>query len=934
MFEVIAAFREVMLRRPEAIALAQVNDEDLIEQLSYDALERQSGSLAIRLQNMGIREGEVVGLSCGRSIAHVIAMLALWKVHAAFVSLDPSLPSPRRQRIVEKANVRLFIDASLHISIEESGDAPLDLDLDLAYVCFSSGSTGEPKGIAVSHVGIVPMLAAQIEAFAMRPTSRALWLYSPSFDASISDIGTALLGGATLFISTRDLLQDTSALFDVLRTHRITHLDLPPSLLRHVALASLPALECVILGGESADVREVEQLAVHKRVINVYGPTEATVCTSLVHCDTTWTRPTIGHALPHIRYRIEGGDEGELWIAGPCLALGYLQDDALTASRFVMHEGERYFRTGDLVRRTRGAHGFEILGRLDRQRKIDGKIASPEEVERAFRELLGLDVCVVSTSESPFRLVAFITTEHDAPALREQLAAHLPPHLVPSRFVQYALPRNTSEKVDLQTLVAKADALFPPATPPLRSSSDALLAQLAGRTISGEMTLDALGLSSLDRVQLLASLRNEGRAISCALMRDATIDQIWSAPVEQDAATTLELTNALRGIAIEANSTRSRKASTKTIFITGATGFFGRHWLGDVLTHTPDHVICLVRAKSENAAIQRLFAKIELATRAHRTRIEVVVGDVADDHFGLSQSAYEALASRVDHVVHSAASMSVVESRQSLWNVNVLGTARVLDFVHHGSPKSLDYISTLAVLASTDRRDATFDETDDASTECRVFGGYAQTKWAAEQLVRRTLNASAQPVRIHRLGLLVGNFADSDWLSTTLRGLVQVGAYPTDLDPELAFDVTPVLDAARACHALRDAPSGTFHLRGRTLLFRDLVRLLATLGHPLAAVSRSTFRNLLAAYPGLATSTLQLAFERTSQEHAGFDLFLATRRTFAMTQTSTALALRKVPTPSLRDAALKALLRDILDTKGDQHCLPATRHVRRRRAHE
>ena len=756
MVEFITAFREVVLRSPEAIALRQIDDEGLVEQLSFEALDAQSTSLAQTLQNMGIREGEVVGLSCGRTIAHIIAMLALWKLRAAFVTLDANLPAPRRRRIAEKADVRLFVDASLHVSVD--GAPYAQCNPAVAYVCFSSGSTGEPKGIAVSHAGIVPMLNAQVEAFVMQSTSRALWLYSPAFDASISDIGTALLSGATLFIHTRDLLEDAASLVEALRTHANTHIDLPPSLLGHVPLATLPELHCVILGGESADVREVQRLAVHKRVINVYGPTEATVCTSLVHCGATWTQPTIGHALPHIRYRIDGDDEGELWIAGACLALGYLQDDVLTASRFVMHEGERFFRTGDLVRRACDVHGFEILGRVDRQRKIDGKIASPEEVERTLREVLGLEACVVATSAMPHRLVAFISAEHDDHALRESLATHLPAHLIPSRFVRHALPRNLSGKVDLRALVAVADALFHLAPTHAQSSSYALLTDVAGRAISGEMTLDALGLSSLDRVRLLA----EGRSISSALIRDASIDEIWNAPIALDAATTEELIDALPKAVIQGSPTRLRDAETKTVFITGATGFFGRHLLRNVLTHTSDRVICVVRAANEASAKQRLLTPLDLVDPAQLARVEVVVGDVAEDHFGLSPSDYEALASRVDHVVHSAASMSVVESRESLWNVNVGGTARVLAFVQHGSSKSLDYISTLAVLASTNRNDETFYETDDASSECRVFGGYAQSKWAAEQLVRRAPTQSSHPVRIHRLELLVGNFADSN----------------------------------------------------------------------------------------------------------------------------------------------------------------------------
>jgi len=941
MVDFIAAFRAVARRTPKAIALAQMDETGLVDRISYEALGARSTALATRLQSMGIREDEVVGLSCGRSIEHIIAMLALWQLHAAFVTLDASHPAPRRERIIAKTSVRFFIDASLQISREgsrrttsmnERGAATHHGGL--AYVCFSSGSTGEPKGIAVSHRGIVPMLNAQIEAFAMQSASRALWLYSPSFDASISDIGTALLSGATLFIHTRDLLQDTEALFRVLRAHSISHLDLPPSLLPQLALETLPGLECVILGGESADVHEVRRLAIAKRVINVYGPTEATVCTSLVRCDADWARAAIGLPLPHIRYHIDGEEHGELWIAGSCLALGYLEDDALNETRFIHHEGERYFRTGDLVQRTNGVHGLEILGRIDRQRKIDGKIASPEEVERTFRELFGVEASVVATSEAPHRLVAFSEAAHGEAEMRARLATHLPSHLVPSRFVRRALPRNTSGKVDLQALIALADSLSPAA--PLsttQTSSYALLARLAGRPISGEMTLEELGLSSLHRVQLLASLRAEGRAISSALMRDASIDRIWNAPPARDAETTEVLADELREVVIAANATRSEAPSTRTVFMTGATGFFGRHWLRDVLDHSTDRVICLVRGESDSAARERLLAPLEVTYLEQRSRIEIVVGVVAEHQFGLASTTYEALASRVDHVVHSAASMSVVASRQSLWNVNVLGTARVLAFMQQGASKSLDYISTLAVLASTDRDDETFYEGDDASTPCRIFGGYAQTKWAAEQLVRRAGEHASHPIRIHRLGLLVGNTADSDWLSATLRGLVEVGSYPASLDPDLAFDVTPVRDVVRACRALHDAPSGTFHLRGRTVRFRELVRILSELGHPLVARTHSAFRNLLVAHPSFATSALQLAFERTTQQHGGFDLFLATRRTFAMTRTLEALHLRGVAAPSVSDEALAEMLKEILCREGTQQTVhSAATHAKETRS--
>ena len=918
----MSALQAVVAHSPEAIAIETLNAHG-VTRVSYASLDKQAKALAEELRCAGVEAGETVGISCDRSLEHVVAMLAIWMRHAAFVVLDSSQPEARREKIRHRAGVRCSVNAVgiTHHENARKGSTPRGL----AYVCFSSGSSGEPKGIAVGHQGIVPMLRAQIDAFALRGGARALWLYHPSFDASLSDIGTTLLSGATLVIHPADLKRDPHALMAVMREHAITHLDVPPSLLPHLTLAELSALECIVLGGESADVLTVQKLAAVKRVVNVYGPTEATVCTSLVRCGPGWSRPTVGLPLPHITYRIASSDglvldvdEGELWIAGPCLAQGYLGDEGRTASRFVTREGVRYFRSGDKVRRAESADGWELGARMDRQRKIDGKLVSPEEVERVLAETFGLKSCVVCTRSEPLRLVAFLEGKCETPELRRGLAQKLPAHMIPWRFVTQAMPRLSNGKIDTQALTDLADALVRGSRETADTSSRGLLLRQLAGSRDASRTLDELGASSLDRVALLAALRQEGRSVSTAMLSHLSIGELWDAPRTHDEATVDELQRYLTRIERAPQSHSASCAGEPSLLFTGATGFLGRHWVRVLLETSSRRVLCLVRGRDEPAARERLHAALGTLSGPQRARLEVVSGDVAEPFFGLPRERYEGLASRVDHVVHSAAAMSVVESREGLWNANVQGTARVLDFVHTGAAKSLDYVSTLAVLASTDRPDPVFLEEDDALAACRIFGGYAQTKWCAEQLVRTALAASTSSLRIHRLGLLVGNHATSDWLTNAILGLVEVGAYPDDLDPELALDITRVGDAARACAALHDAPSGTFHVRGRTVLFLDLVRLLRELGEPLARVSREAFQRLLIGHPSIGTFTLQLAMERTSAEHGGFDLFLATRRAFSMARTLEALAQRGVTLPSPSEREIALLLRDILLTRAKE----------------
>ena len=376
-----------------------------------------------------------------KSAEYVTALLACWMAGAAFVPVDPGLPAERRRFILRTADPKVLIAAhedpdaaSLAIPVSCARPHPiprlraregLEAEVDrtqtippsrLAYVFFTSGSTGEPKGVMVEHRGLLPMLDRQIEVFGLGIGKRVLFLLSTMFDASVSDIGTALLSGATLVIASEHRLRPLSMLTETLRTERITHVDIAPSLLAALdAECTLPDLECAVVGGEPMPADAARAWSQRLRLVNVYGPTEATVCASLCLIGPDWERPLIGDPIPGTSCAVidsEGrsSSRGELLILGDGLARGYLKQPELTGARFIRFGADRAYRTGDLVEID--SHGrLVFLGRTDRQIKIRGQLVAPEETEAHLAQLPGVARAAVIPRRGPrgqTQLIGFV----------------------------------------------------------------------------------------------------------------------------------------------------------------------------------------------------------------------------------------------------------------------------------------------------------------------------------------------------------------------------------------------------------------------------------------------------------------------------------------------------------------------------------------------
>ncbi|WP_116125401.1 non-ribosomal peptide synthetase [Lewinella sp. IMCC34183] len=544
---IAAAIRE----RPQATAVRTGGDT-----VTYASLDDRARRLAGELKRRGVRPGEVVGLHLGRTGDFPIAVYACWLLGAAYLPLDPAYPVRRLAFMVADAGARIVItdgepDAQLgeveFLSPADSAGAPLPAgplpdDPDLpAYLIYTSGSSGTPKGVRVSHRNLYHSTAAREQVYGDPPTTFLL-LSSFSFDSSVVGLFWTLTGGGTLLIARERAEQDMVELGRTIHRYGVTHTLMLPTLYRALLDTArrddLTDLHTVIVAGEActADlVRHHHATLPGVRLFNEYGPTETTVwCTAcaLQPADAADGRVPVGRAVPGYRIYltddryglVPDGAVGEICVAGAGLTEGYHDAPQLTATKFgtlQLPDGrtERIYRTGDLGQwRADGALLF--LGRKDRQVKVRGYRIELESIRQRLLSYPGVREAEVILDGAGRRLIAYAVGDEalNAQRIRTTFGEDLPAYMVPARIrLLGEMPRLPNGKVDTGRLPAAGPS------PTLRDAADAhpeneteerllsIFRELLGDASAGVRdSFFALGGDSVTSIQLLSRARAAG----------------------------------------------------------------------------------------------------------------------------------------------------------------------------------------------------------------------------------------------------------------------------------------------------------------------------------------------------------------------------------------------------------------------------------------
>ncbi|MFD6794919.1 MULTISPECIES: amino acid adenylation domain-containing protein [Prauserella salsuginis group] len=550
---VLETFASWVARTPDAEALV-CRDRSL----TYAELDRQANRLAHRLLEAGAGPETPVGMLLGRDVEMIVALLGILKAGAVYLPLDPDYPSDRLAYMIGDARPAAFVtdaDALAKLGGEVPGDgvvvrmdtpnaqtagrdddpagARASLTPDsLAYIIYTSGTTGKPKGVAVTHRGIPDLIALQEEVVGVTERDRYLHFASTSFDVAFWQTMVPLASGGTLVVAPEEVRVPGDELLDYIAEHRLTGVNLLPSFLSAVPEdRTVPDDVFFVVGAERLDPELADRWGKGRRALfNAYGPTEVTINSVTWHYEPGETGAVpIGRPDPNVRaYVLDDGLQpvgtgvpGELYLAGPKLARGYLGRPGQTSQAFVAdphgEPGSRMYRTGDVVY-WRPDGQLVFLGRADRQVKVRGFRIELAEIETALTRHPDVRGCAVVVRGGR-QLVGYVIpaegAEFDPLRLREDLLGELPDYMVPAAFVRLdRLPLTPGGKLDEHALPAPDHAGGGAGREPSTHAEEVLLGIVRDVLGAGDIRLDdhflEVGGDSIVSLQVVSRARRQG----------------------------------------------------------------------------------------------------------------------------------------------------------------------------------------------------------------------------------------------------------------------------------------------------------------------------------------------------------------------------------------------------------------------------------------
>ena len=517
---------------PDAIALEQNG-----QKLTYRELSDRANKIAHYLQSLGVKPETLVGICVDRSLEMIAGLLGILKAGGAYVPIDPAYPQERITEMIADTQLSILLTQNrfqekltgytskticldtdwAEIASQSTANPVSDVQLNnLAYIIYTSGSTGKPKGVMIEHRSLLNFVTTAINEYGINAQDQVLQFASVCFDTSIEEIFPCLAVGATLVLRTEEMLNSSDDFWRCCQKWQLTVLDLPTAYWHQLVTELNPqhsripgSLRTVIIGGEEVHLEKVQHwhhcvahLSQPPQLFNSYGPTEATVVTTLEHLTSTNTAVSIGkpisnaqvYVLDQNQQPVPIGVPGELHIGGAGLARGYWQRPELTAEKFIENpmtdnscgvgilpaseiqgtgkmpipqnqqnhppniQRPKLYKTGDLVRFRRDGN-LEYLGRVDNQVKIRGFRIELGEIETVLRQHPQVSQAVVIAHQETTgqkRLVAYFVPQTPQPTineLRQFLKQKLPNYMIPAAFmVLDSIPMTPNQKVDYRAL--------------------------------------------------------------------------------------------------------------------------------------------------------------------------------------------------------------------------------------------------------------------------------------------------------------------------------------------------------------------------------------------------------------------------------------------------------------------------------------------------
>ncbi|MHB1404429.1 MAG: non-ribosomal peptide synthetase family protein [Desulfitobacteriaceae bacterium] len=826
--------------------------------LSYAELNHKANQLAHYLRTQGVGRNTIVGLLVKRSLEMVVGILAILKAGAAYLPVDPSYPHSRIDYIFKQSNVKLILTnidnvegTNLNCLFEDisftnkeiyEGFDGANLEKtaepnDLAYVLYTSGSTGNPKGVMVQHTALCNLIHGIAQALDLGDKT-ILSLTTISFDIFFLETILPLAQGMRVVIANEDEQVIPKQLLGLIHKYHVNMLQATPSRIKLILDESrdqqaLTQLSYVLIGGEEFPgslLPELEQTT-SAEIFNMYGPTETTVWSTMKKL-TANEKITIGRPMANTQIYIldeylapvPNSSVGEIFIAGDGVSLGYLNNSELTLERFLdnpFSPGTKMYKTGDLGRWL-SSGDIEFLGRNDNQVKIRGFRIELGEIEARLAEhaLINEAVATVRADKTGKKhLCAYVTGNRQVPdeELKSHLLKSLPSYMIPAWFMWLDhLPLTPNGKLDRKSLSGpmefpngqEAGIVAP------RNDIELKLASLWAEALQRDKVgindnMFALGGDSLTILEIMSGALSEGWKLSA--------QDFYEWPTIRDLAAKIGSGAVVNSLPEEeifhnkwelAAEYELKPVDIGNVLLTGATGFLGIHLLKEVLEQSRSEIYCLVRGSNVQ---QRLHDLINFYFPAfphvYFKRIKVLSGDITAKNFGLTQDGYHSLAKQVQTVIHSAALVDHYGQYTNFETVNVEGTSEVINFCLRFN-KKLNHISTVSVSGNFkidyNKPEAVFKENDFFIGQDYKSNVYIQSKFDAENQIFKAQRQGLQAT-IFRVGILTGRYSDGHFqinieknaFYRRLKSLFTLRVVPTSFSGQ-SLELTPVDYCAQA----------------------------------------------------------------------------------------------------------------------------------------
>ncbi|MDL2261553.1 amino acid adenylation domain-containing protein [Methanimicrococcus sp. OttesenSCG-928-J09] len=865
---------------------------------TYDELNKQANQLAHSLIEKGIQKEDRIAFMLPRTGLILVSMLGILKSGAAYIPIDPDYPKDRIEHILEDSGAEYILTdgtAEIRNSIDlrelmknpntDNPNLPVNGD-DLCYIIYTSGSTGKPKGVMLTHAGISNYVAPHpnnrhVQALIENDCVMAS-VTTVSFDMFLKEAFTTLMNGLTLVLADDEQSKNPDKLARLMKETGATAFNATPSrMLQYMELPemkdALKACKVIMAGGEGYPPSLYTKLKENTKavLINTYGPTEITVSSNGKILDAPDI--TIGAPLYNVVEEImdiDGnplptGAVGELWIGGAGVARGYFGNEEMTKDRFVFRDGIRYYKSGDLAKRTQNGE-IIILGRNDGQIKLRGLRIELGEIENTLNSCEGVLRAVAAVKEirGQEHLCAYYTADRpiSAEELRGRLSDALPKYMVPTAYLQMdELPMTANGKADMKALpeakLMQKDVYEAPANDIEKAFCDVFESVLKMEKVGATDNFFDLGGTSLLVTQLTIDSMKKGFEISYGdvfvhptprelaeqIGKEGKTEEKPDMLKEYDYTKIHEL--------LQENDIRSFKEGLSenigNVCITGTTGFLGIHVLWKFIHSETGTAYCIVRG-GKTSAEERLKSMLvyyfsDGLDKHFGSRLVVIDGDITNE------KTYETLDRLpIDTYINCAANVKHFSSGTDIEDINIGGVVKSLAFCKRKKCLFVQ-ISTASIAGMS--IDGYPDETIRMDEKMFYFGQdlsnkYVNSKFTAEL---RTLEAASEgaDVKIVRVGNLMARNEDGEFQANfntnnflgRLRAYSIIGKIPyEDLDSTVEF--SPIDSTAESILKLCKTPEKcrVFHsYNNHTVFMSDIIQKLKDVGVSIEPCERDEY---------------------------------------------------------------------------------------------